>query len=330
MPITNKRLFAGFTLVELLVVIAIIGVLIALLLPAVQAAREAARRNSCVNNLRQIGLAILNHESARKYFPYGGSSIPLGSSGGPTVERMSYWTQYILPYMEEQSLANIYDFDIGIRGPNWTTVNGPAFSKPISVYQCASDTTGTRMPDESPSSRWSRSNYVAAFNVDGPMIDRNAAYDFDTCNKNSAQNPATRSAMFNFGMKKTVSRITDGTSHTVAVSELISGPDQTNDPRGTWWLDWGVLYTHWYGPNSAEPDNLWSVAASACHAEKSPCQGTAPCWSIVNFSARSMHPGGVNVVMADGSAHFVADEIDLITWQALPSISGGELNSKVE
>src|ERR1700749_3563137 len=102
----------AFTLIELLVVIAIIGILIALLLPAVQAAREAARRSSCASNLRQVGLAAQNHLDARKYFPLGASGPPDMGGTSANNDGVNFWTSLILPFIEEQSFANAFNYNV--------------------------------------------------------------------------------------------------------------------------------------------------------------------------------------------------------------------------
>src|SRR5262245_18660185 len=121
----------GFTLVELLVVIAIFGVLVALLLPAVQAARESARRSQCVTNLRQVGVALQNYESAKRVLPYGSDYYDV--TAGPTFK--ATWAALILPYLEEQSLYDRFDFTLPMRNAK----NQLARETPVSTYICPSD-----------------------------------------------------------------------------------------------------------------------------------------------------------------------------------------------
>jgi prepilin-type N-terminal cleavage/methylation domain-containing protein/prepilin-type processing-associated H-X9-DG protein len=310
----------GFTLVELLVVMAIIGLLVALLLPAVQSAREAARSASCVNNLRQVSVGLHNHHAARGRFPYG-------CYYNQTTAARNSWTSYTLPYLEEQNLNWLVNYDIGLGGANWEVVNNLAFKTPISPYQCPSDTVGTYQHYDG----WlaARSNYVGCFSAFGTMIEPGAFNPADGCNNVAAQNPAATPALwnihglFNFNLQRTFKAVTDGTSKTAMVSETISGPDNSQDARGIWWYEWGAQYTHLRGPNSSLPDEVWG---SQCVAGKAPCQSISPCWSSEKYSARSNHPGGVNVALVDGSVAFYSDATDLVVWQALGSINGGEMS----
>jgi prepilin-type processing-associated H-X9-DG protein len=121
--------------------------------------------------------------------------------------------------------------------------------------------------------------------------------------------------------------VTDGTSNTVAISEIISGPNQTGDIRGTWWQDYGCHYEHMFNPNTPNQDAVygWMAPAGLCDPSKVYCDGSASAWSAGRFSASSYHPGGVNVGMADGSIRFIGDEIDNDLWHALGSINSGEV-----
>ncbi len=310
----------GFTLVELLVVIAIIGLLIALLLPAVQAAREAARRSNCLSNLRQIGLAMQNFHGAKQKFPYG-------CYWNQTTQARNSWTSYLMPYLEEQNLNSLIDYSVGLNGSNpaWETVNGTAFKTRVSTYICPSDTVGTYVHADGFVA--ARSNYVGCFSAVGTMIEP-GAWSPDACNNNPAQNPGAAPAtanlrtLLNFNVQRPIKLVTDGTSKTAMASETISGPDQSQDARGIWWYEWGSQYTHLRTPNSPLPDEVWG---SQCVTGKAPCQSIAPCWSCEKYTARSNHPGGVILVMVDGSATFYADDVDLSIWQAIASINGNEI-----
>jgi prepilin-type N-terminal cleavage/methylation domain-containing protein/prepilin-type processing-associated H-X9-DG protein len=310
----------GFTLVELLVVIAIIGLLVALLLPAVQAARESARRSSCQNKLRQLGLGMHNHHAARGAFP-------MGAQGPANMNGVVFWTMLLFPYIEEQRMADRLDYTQGLRGPNWVAANGPVFAMDVASYNCPSDETGYSTFAPWVSGSLGRSNYVVCYSPDGTMVEPKANFTLDSGNNDTSANPATRRALFNVNARRGIRNILDGSSHTTAISETITGPDGSGDARGRWWNDWGVFYTHHRGPNSAIGDSIWSAAIGAgfCDQTKAPCAGTSNYWSTIDMAARSRHPGGVNVVMADGSVQFFSDEVDLRTWQALASIDGNEV-----
>ncbi len=242
----------GFTLIELLVVIAIIAVLVALLLPAVQAAREAARRSQCINNLKQIGLAFHNYHSIDNCFPPG--ELCASNLSGARA----FWTCFILPHLELGPLGNAYNYSLSIN----TSVSGGAAYGPsnatvtqavIKTYLCPSDTSaGVAFRG---TFSWTRSNYVATYSPDGTMVEPGVNFSYDNNrNNNPAMNPATRQALFNFNVIRGLRDITDGSSNTVAASELITGPDETNDCRGVWAYDWGEQYTHHRPPNTTIPD----------------------------------------------------------------------------
>ncbi len=136
--------------------------------------------------------------------------------------------------------------------------------------------------------------------------------------------------MFNINLVREMANVTDGAAKTVAISEVISGPNGSPDLRGEWWNDYGSAYEHMYTPNSVQDNVANNVEAwinGACDPAKVPCQATAPCWGASHYAASSYHPGGVNVGMVDGSVHFISDEINLSAWQALGSINGNEVIS---
>jgi len=323
----GKRLLspfrAGFTLVELLVVIAIIGILVALLLPAVQSAREAARRTECTNKLKQISLAALNFHNSYARFPMG-----VESQNPPQIygSGIRIWGHAVLPYLEETALNQRADYDVGQATGGWYTNNEITNSTRINSYICPSDEVGTiDFPGEGIFG-WARSNYTACFSADGIYAEPGANHNVDDLYDKAFLNPSVRSglrALFNVNVKKTLTKVVDGTSKTVAFSELISGPGGTTDLRGYWWGYFGSFHTHMRMPNSPLPDRI----IYGCVPTKSPCQNSAAGWSAHVIAARSYHPGGVNVTFADGSVHFVSDTIDHPVWIGMGSINGNEPTS---
>jgi len=311
-----SRPLHGFTLVELLVVIAIIGVLVALLLPAVQAAREAARRIHCSNNLKQVGLATQNFLSAKGHFPPG-------SQADDEAARIivHQWTIYIMPYLEETAIADRYDWDVGDRGPNFAAVNGPLFKTLIPAFLCPSDTPGF-VKDWG----WAHSNYVGCFSADGTWVEPNA-WGQEASSNNASLNPSVdskRVAIFNLNLTRAPKDVEDGTSNTFMFSEVIAGLDGELDFRGTWSVDYGVAYSHQRVPNSTLPDR-----DALCHGiRQSPMARCvrSPSFATATWAARSYHVGGVNGTRIDGSVQFIAEGINGEVWKALGSINGSEVD----
>ncbi len=318
----------GFTLVELLVVIAIIGILIGLLLPAVQAAREAARRFSCANNLKQIGLALHNHELVRKCFPSAYDSKV--TAAYPTVASYYYrWSAFacLTPYMEQSVIYDKLNLDVPllcagvIPPPSIHPDNVEWVKLEVPTFRCPSD-PGRRISDH-----WGPTSYAVCFGSGrngGKYTDSDGLFYGDSHTK--------------------FADILDGTSNTVAISEAfisLGKPNETlataiaagetkyviastmgplsdaicTDPartttylRGQAWADGGQTssgYNHYLPPNSP-----WSD----CSASN---------WGF-RKAARSFHPGGVNVVLADGSVRFTSETIDLAIWNILGSRADGQ------
>ena len=307
----------AFTLVELLVVIAIIGILIALLLPAVQAAREAARRLQCQNNIKQTMLALHMYHEQKRVFPPGFSD---NSTANSVSDVWTTWAAYLLPFLEQEAIADNVANSI-----HYTEI----YRSKIATYCCPSDDADRETHyDPPPGIGFSRSNIVACFSPDGTWIEPDAPGS--PAGVRTSENPSAVSgnrALFNRNLTRSIADVTDGTSHTVAISEIISGPNQTGDIRGTWWQDYGCHYEHLYNPNTPNQDAIasWMASAGLCNPTKVYCDGSASSWSAGRFAASSRHPGGVNVGMADGSTSFIEDEIDNNIWHALGSINGGEI-----
>lgn len=337
-PRLRKSEFAGFTLVELLVVITIIGILIALLLPAVQAAREAARRSQCSNNLRQIGLALHNFEAKSGTFPPGIPSKSRWDANGFDVDGAYQWTYFlhmILPDIEQQGFYEAiggpqFKTDLYNIPATWTAVNKIG----IPIWLCPSDDNGANTfvfyaNDSHSNYRLPKTNYLGVFSGfndgDGAWAATNYQGNTSTAHKLAA---TTRRAVFGYGKGTAIAEIKDGTSNTLAVIEYLRGVDGV-DARGQ-------PYTHRAGcqtlfmtltPNSLTADNLCDAfcpnGTPNDPSANLPCVGSSD--PDANFaSPRSRHPGGVNAVYCDGSVHFINDSVDPTrVWQPLGWIADG-------
>jgi prepilin-type N-terminal cleavage/methylation domain-containing protein/prepilin-type processing-associated H-X9-DG protein len=297
----------AFTLIELLVVIAIIAVLIGLLVPAVQKVREAGNRTQCQNNLRQVGLAMHNHHDAYK-------ALPEGTSNATPYWGQGNWQVSILPYIEQDNLRPLY-YDYGV--PNGRTyyhndnIHG-ATGKRIALLLCPSDTPNSGGWPASPLSV-TYHNYVVNFGNTG--IDETANWQTATYNGLVFQG-----APFTRGRPQRLGTISDGTSNTLMLSEVIQG--QRHDLRGNTWWATGSGFSTALRPNDSAPDLSWSNS-DWCD----PNPPNPPCsfrTSAYVFGARSRHTGGVNVVFCDCSTHFINNGIEPAVWQALSTTHGRE------
>lgn len=319
----------GFTLVELLVVIAIIGILVALLLPAVQAAREAARRVSCTNNMKQLGLAMHNYENATGAFPFGAFGTDLLHTRNPGITGLTL----LLPFLEEGTVSDVFDITTLFDDDDATSIQ-------VAVYQCPSDDAAGRYayhPRGNFGERqdFARSNLALCFGSD------KMARTMGGATSDRFADPYT-DGVFQIGGgtlpgPKKFKDFVDGSSHTIAASEVISGKLENlntrtkSDSRGVWaWNMMGsACYTHLNTPNSSNGDAMWRSGNDVSCVAKSPppCDTSAGTrHDTFHAAARSLHPGGVNVVYADGHVDFIEDEIDLAAWQALATIAMGEIN----
>jgi prepilin-type N-terminal cleavage/methylation domain-containing protein len=300
---------AGFTLIELLVVIAIIGILIALLLPAVQKVRAAANRLRCANNLKQLSLGLHHYHSVHDHFPPGNTN-PMGYDPGNEEDRRNWAVTALLPYVEQQALHDGVEAYLANGGRY--IVHCPLNKTVMPVFLCPSDPAGPKTLTGGPGStnqQGFHGNYAAcagstAFNgADGS----DGGTDLD--------------GLFYAFSATRFSDIRDGTSNTLMLSELIVSPDLTShDVRGRLFnpaKQGGVLFSTLYPPNTSVADRLqWCQSIPAA-----PCRSTHV---EINLSARSYHFGGVNVVLADGSGRFISDRIAPVTWTALGTRAGGE------
>jgi prepilin-type processing-associated H-X9-DG protein len=309
--------------VELLAVIAIIGTLVGLLLPAVQIARESARRSTCSNNLKQIGLASHSYLSAYRTFPQG---CRINNSSG---DQRVTWGVWLLPYVEEESLYKTINRTVGEGSSTSVATNGSAFQKRVNSYLCPSDTVG-RSTAYDATNPWSQSNYVALFSgSNGILISRDSPLTL-----HSPKDTSTRLPLFNFNVARRDKDLTDGLSSTLAFSECITAANRTMDLRGAWWNQFGAHFSTWRGPNSTTPDRVSSaarcsdVSSPPVRKSNAPCDATASAWGNWQHMARSYHGGGVNTAFADASVQYVNDSIALDVWQQLGTINGGEIVDK--
>lgn len=317
----------AFTLVELLVVIAIIGVLVALLLPAVQAAREAARRTECTNKLRQWGIAMQNHHDSRGYFPAG--TISEGGTSTNGADRRTF-VLLVWPYLEQSSLFATYDFSL----PFWHPDNQPAMMAQPSMYFCPSDRVDAFWKGDQYTR--SRGNYVVCYSNGDFAVNRHYA---KTGELGRTRFPNYMPAPFadyqepdapGHNMRKFV----DGMTQTMLMSEvLVSVNDEDWDGRGDF-LNNHAGHSHYMTVNT--PNDTSNPDAMICDGPESrtlpgPCQNYNNSGGMGMYgTARSNHPGGVTVMMGDASANFTNDEIDLIVWKYLGSIEDTVVLEAVE
>ena len=331
----SDRRSPGFTLIELLVVIAIIAVLIALLLPAVQAAREAARRTQCVNNLKQIGIALHGYHAAVGCFPVG-FLYPSGPVPATTSALQYRWSALaqMLPYLEAAHLSNALNFDFplayrpaGGGSAFWPFYpqNHTAMATQVNTFICPSD--GALPPST----------------TSGPTN-----YAFCTGDGSQGGEATGANGSFVLGRAITIADLSDGTSSTAAASEQrlgIAGPYSQTSPtpipspidrafarvavgpltddacalagsgwllnKGSSWWDGNylnTLYNHYQAPNALRPD---------CVTYHNPG------WK----APRSAHPGGVDLLYCDGHVGFARDSVNLAVWRGLATRAGGEVVS---
>jgi prepilin-type N-terminal cleavage/methylation domain-containing protein/prepilin-type processing-associated H-X9-DG protein len=311
----------GFTLIELLVVIAIISVLIALLLPAVQSAREAARRAQCTNNLKQIALAMHNYESSNGSLPPGKKDCCWGT-----------WIHFILGHIEQNNMYNAFNFyGSPDTDPNYDTftynqgTNRTVALMRLNTYTCPSD-TATLLRGLYP-----RYNYAVNYGNTG--ANQQVSLNIQTLSPFAsvfAGAPFHDIIDGNQGCARFAS-ITDGTSNTLIASEVVQGqgPDSgKSDIRGfTMWGD-AVGFETYLAPNSTYPDVVYST--NWCLY---PYQTNPPCLAPESkslpsvYGSRSRHPGGVNSGFCDGSVRFIKNTISLSVWRGLSTTQGGEVLS---
>lgn len=336
----RQRRVAAFTLVELLVVIAIIGILVALLLPAIQAAREAARRSQCQSNIKNVALAALNFETARKKFPVGMTHDHSKNPAlGQPVHFGPNWIIAILPNLEEQATYDQFDLTVRING-NGTTVgelrNQETRGTQIPVLLCPTDGNNRVLYEgnyPSHGGNWARGNYAA--NAGGSFLFRApcgpspiAADDF-YCTEGptrSAWTDGTDGWKDNFrrrgvmGVNTSVSarQVTDGMSKTIMLGEVRAGLS-SRDSRGIWAMGHaGASLLAMFGsggdangPNAcyANSDDVY-CDLSLGDQNQAECMSCVPDRYFAQAAVRSLHVGGANLAMCDGSVQFIGDDIE--------------------
>lgn len=338
----RPRIRNAFTLVELLVVIAIIGVLIALLLPAVQQAREAARRGQCLNNLKQLALAMHNFHDTNNSFPkntYGKNAGNTNTWEGWHLFSANY---KLLPFIEQDNLYDQFNLD-----GTWTANRDGPMNVTLAAFQCPSSPGA---PDAATIS-WGGpgSNYG--------WSSGSSPHTAHSCNRNNCNGMITTKD------ETKMSDTTDGLSNTIFVSEFLSGDGSDGTPR----YPFDILYTgddtpynsiaNKNFPTQAEIDAIGLQVESGASGERSNngtlwgwyshgqsilntatppnwrypssggncCPGGAHDWGVGFIGARSMHPGGVNAAMGDGSVRFVPETVDLLTWQRMGNARDGQV-----
>ena len=284
----------GFTLIELLVVIAIIAVLIALLLPAVQQAREAARRSQCKNNLKQLGIAMHNYHDTFGTFPMG----VLNYQSNPTDNRLCFF-QGLLPYVDQSPMYNLVNFNTSSY-VSFVATNSLIFTK-VPVYMCPSDPNGGNL-GSLPQPRGFHANYLP--------VQGSTAFTA----------PFASNGMFFTISSIRMRDITDGTSNTAMMGELINSPDDATvyQRRGQVWesYDGNTLISTLYPPNTSVTDVIPSGCLTSLRA---PCSTSG---SPV-LSARSFHTGGAHATLADGSVKFVSENISTVIWNSAGARADG-------
>ncbi len=345
----------GFTLIELLVVIAIIAVLISLLLPAVQSAREAARRAQCTNNLKQIGLALHNYHSSTNVFPMGGSNNAYTLGSTPPYNDWCNWSAQalMLSYMEQAPLYNAINFNWATSDYGGLTVcNSTVYATVLASYMCPSDPwVGSKSGN--------LNSYMASYGTTSGQPDYWPGWT-----------QQGSSGMFAVWISYGITDAVDGTSNTVAYSEAMVGNGQYNTLyKGNGLEGVGNVTNTWTFDVSTNPaaaltylQNCASLFTAGNTSKVTPRRGYRwqegiPGFSMFNHlqvpndtqyqinycrnscsagcnmdqaytaQASSYHPGGVNACMADGSVKFVKNSINRMTWWALGTRGGGEVIS---
>ncbi|WP_254512151.1 DUF1559 domain-containing protein [Anatilimnocola floriformis] len=312
--VVSRSTRTGFTLVELLVVIAIIGVLVALLLPAVQAAREAARRTSCINKLRQWGLAVHTMHDSVGYIPQGTQNNP-----------RRVWVVMLWPYVEQGNMYVQFDQTQAFHVPPNTIANTTTgiYAKTAPLYYCPSDRMNALWKGDS--AYRARGSYV--INWGNQAVPYNSADTSQDLGKGVAPFGLEDGSDYSKPRKVKLGNFTDGTSNTLLMSEVIMAKNDSDfDIRGDFLNDdrpctqFMTINT----PNSGTDVSPFCNATT--YPQNPPCTTTGSGNSYKG--ARSRHPGGVNALIGDGATRFVTNNIAIANWRAMGTMDGGEVISE--
>ena len=308
----------GFTLVELLVVITIIGVLIALLLPAVQAAREAAQRLQCTNNLKQLGLALHNYVSSNNCFPAAESIRIVTNETGVDVRGNPLYF-VIMGYMEQDNMEAQFDYGIGYY--NWLTAHPEYLFKQFPFFQCPSDPRIAQYP--------SLRDY---FGVTGGKTNA------DPQNRAGFRGYSFADGLFGINRWRKFADISDGSSSTFAIGESVQnsryglnpGYDTNEGSPVFWYGGCGCAHSSGATADNPCPDPLlWSLGRGFRSTMLPINRVLNPIYGNQDQDAPfgSYHSGGTHFVFCDGHVSFINDTIDMPVYQALSTIAGGEIIS---
>ncbi len=314
---TSRSAVRAFTLIELLVVIAIIGVLVAILLPAVQSAREAARQTQCKNNLKQIAVATHNYHDTFFVFPCGiFAGLDYSSTGGRGA-RGSGWFHQVLPYVDQTSiyaqLAQMMSAGTPVGNDNEIYRAPEALRRfKVPTFMCPSDPNSGSIIGPSHADGF-RGSYVMC----------SGSTTLGTYGAASHVGP--QNGMFFFQSANAIRHVTDGTSNTILGSEGLSrGAGLEYGGAGQYWNGYwgGPLFNASQTPNSSVAERIHTCLSTTY--KEAPCVTIGGTGTDAGVHARSLHEGGVNVAMVDGGIRFVTENIDLSLWKGLATRAGGE------